>query len=237
MKIRGDRECKACGTRWSYYDTGSVACPECGSLQSIGVDDRKEHTTAPIELDLTCIRSRVGDEPLWELADEAATVAGEYVRRQGFIDAGDLQPLDETYLAATELRHAARLFDQSLRADSDEEYYLLSLLRGADQGDRPSVEEVPESVRTARGLAYARAVDDYCRDLRTAFEGDPDPAVADLLSMLGEHRKRIQALDGDVPVSDAEALVKTARALGRGVIDDDENALAEARAMLDGLGP
>jgi DNA-directed RNA polymerase subunit RPC12/RpoP len=31
MKIRGERECTDCGTRWSYYDTASVECPQCGS--------------------------------------------------------------------------------------------------------------------------------------------------------------------------------------------------------------
>jgi len=236
MKIRGDRECKACGTRWSYYDTGSVTCPECGSLRSVGVDDRKEHTSAPVTLDLGPIRSRIDDDPLRELADEAASLCGEYVRRQGFIDAGELQPLDDTYLAATELRHVARLLDRSLRSDSDEEYYLLSLLRGADLGERPSPEEVPQSVRTARGLAYARATADYRRDLRTVL-GDPDPPVTELLSSLGEHRKRIQALDGDVPAADSEALVRAAKALGRRVTENDEDALTEARTELDGLGP
>ena len=237
MKIRGDRECKACGTRWSYYDTGSVACPECGSLQSVGVDDRKEHTSAPITLDLSPIRSRIDDDPLGELADEAASVCGEYTRRQGFIDAGDLQPLDDTYLAAMELRHVARLLDQSLRADSDEEYYLLSLLRGADGGERPPPENVPESVRTARGLAHAQAVEDYCGDVRTYLDGDPGSSVADLLSLVAEHRKRVQALDGDVPASDAESLVRATKAIGRAAIGDDEGALAEARNRLDALGP
>jgi uncharacterized Zn finger protein (UPF0148 family) len=237
MKIRGDRECQECGTRWSYYDTGSISCPQCESLRSVGVDDRKEHTTAPVTLDLAAVRDAVDDEPLRELADDAAAACGEYVRQRGFIDAGDLQPLDDTFVAAMELRYVARLLDQSIRPDSDEEFYLLSLLRGADHGQRPPQEEVPASRRVARGLAYARAVEEYQRDLRTYLDDSPEPAVTDLLSALGEHRKRVQALDGDVPVADAEALLGAAQALGRYLLEDDESALAEARSRLDRLDP
>jgi uncharacterized Zn finger protein (UPF0148 family) len=237
MKIRGDRECQECGTRWSYYDTGSITCPQCESLRSVGVDDRKEHTTAPVTLDLTSVREAIDEKPLRELAEEAAAACGEYVRRRGFIDAGDLQPLDDTYVAATELRYVARLLDQSIRPDSDEEFYLLSLLRGADHGERPPQEEVPESLRVARGLAYARAVEEYHSELRTYLGDQPDPVVTDVLSALGEHRKRVQALDGDVPVSDAEALRGAAQAVGRYLVENDENALAEARSRLDRLGP
>jgi uncharacterized Zn finger protein (UPF0148 family) len=237
MKIRGQRECQACGARWSYYDTGSIACPQCESLRSVGVDDRTRHTAAPVTLDLTPVRSAIDDEPLHELATRAAEACSEYVRQQGFIDAGELRPLDDTYVAATELQHVARLLDRALRADSDEEYYLLHLLRGADQGERPPQDDVPESLRTARGLAYARAVKHYQGDLRTYLTDHTDPAVTDLLSTLGEHRKRIDALDGDVPVSDAEALLGAAQALGRYLVEDDETALAEARSRLDRLDP
>jgi hypothetical protein len=201
------------------------------------VDDRTRHTAAPVTLDLTPVRSAIDDEPLHELATRAAEACSEYVRQQGFIDAGELRPLDDTYVAATELQHVARLLDRALRADSDEEYYLLHLLRGADQGERPPQDDVPESLRTARGLAYARAVKHYQGDLRTYLTDHTDPAVTDLLSTLGEHRKRIDALDGDVPVSDAEALLGAAQALGRYLVEDDETALAEARSRLDRLDP
>ena len=237
MEIRGDRECQECGTQWSYYDTGSVSCPQCESLRSVGVDDRKQHTSAPVTLDLTEIRTEIDEEPLEELARRAAAECSEYVRQRGFIHAGTLQPLDDTYVAATELKHVARLLDRSLRADSDEEYYLLSLLRGADLGERPPREDVPESLRVARGLAYARAVDAYGRDLRSYLDGETVPEVGEVLSALAEHRKRVEALDGDIPVSHADALLEAAKATGRYLIEDDESALAVARSRLDRLDP
>jgi len=54
MEIRGERECTDCGERWSYYETGDVACPACGSMQSVGVDEERAlHTTTAGEFDLT----------------------------------------------------------------------------------------------------------------------------------------------------------------------------------------
>ena len=46
MKVRGRRECEACGARWSYFDTGEVTCPDCGSLHSVGLDDERALHTA-----------------------------------------------------------------------------------------------------------------------------------------------------------------------------------------------
>jgi len=237
MKIRGDRECKSCGTRWSYYEVGSVACPNCGSLHSVGVDDRKEHTAAPVELDLTPVRNRIDDAPLRELVDDAAAACREYVRQQGFIDAGELRPLDDTYLAATELRHVAREIDRSMHSTDAEEFYLLSLLRDADLGDRPPRDEVPGTLAAARGLAYATAVEAYRGDVRAYLDSNPDELASELLGPLDEHRKRIQALDGDVPLATSENLVRAARAVGRYLVDGDESAIVEARSHLDGLDP
>jgi len=237
MKIRGDRECKSCGTRWSYYDTGSVECPQCGSLRSVGVDDRKEHTASAVSLDLTDVRNRIDDDPLSELAADAAEQCREYVRQQGFIDAGDLRALDDTYLAALELAHAATQLDHSMRIDDAEEYYVLELLRGSDQGERPGPSAVPESMRAARGLAYARAVDDYHDDLRTYLDDEPDELARKLLSSLSEHRKRVEALDGDVSLADSEALIGAAQAVGHYLAEGDEGALAQARHHLDNLDP
>lgn len=235
MKIRGERECKACGARWSYYDTGNVVCPECGSLRSVGVDERRRHTASAAEFDLSPIRGLLDEAPVEDVADRAASACSEYVRRTGFIDAGELRPLDETDLAARELRHVATEIGRSLQVSDDEEYYFLELLRGADEGERPPADEVPASLREARGLAAAAAVDDYSRDLRRYLEDHPERTVSRLLGTLGEHRKRVEALGGDVSPRTADALVEVARALGRAAGSGDETALAEAQERLDDL--
>ncbi|WP_299265124.1 DUF7117 family protein [Halorientalis sp.] len=237
MKIRGDRECKSCETRWSYYDTGSVECPQCGSLRSVGVDDRKEHTASPVALDLTDVRDRIDDAALSDLATDAAEACRAYARKQGFIDSGDLCPLDDTYLAALELAHAALELDHSMRTEDAEKYYMLELLRGTDQGERPGPSTVPESMRSPRGLAYASAVADYHGELRTYLEANPDELARGLLSSLSEHRKRVEALDGDVSLADSEALIGAAQAVGHYLAEGDDGALAQAQHHLDNLDP
>jgi uncharacterized Zn finger protein (UPF0148 family) len=235
MKIRGQRECKECGTRWAYYDTGEVACPECGSLHSVGVDEERAlHTAAPKTLDLTPIRNDIDAVPLRRLAERATESAKEYTAGYGFVDAGDLQPLDDTYLAAMELRHVAGELARKTSATDDEEWYFTQLLK-ADEGERPDPEEVPDSLQAMRGLAYANAVEEYRSDIRTYLEEHPDPAVRDTLERLADHTKRIRALDGDIPPQEAETLVAAARDVGRYLIDVDEDALAEAERRLDGL--
>jgi uncharacterized Zn finger protein (UPF0148 family) len=167
MKVRGERECQSCGTRWSYYETGSVACPSCGDLRSVGVDARTAHTDAPVSLDLSAHRDRFGDAPETlprSGVDELQSDLREYCRKRGFIDGGRLAPLDATYLAARELLEAVDCFER-LRdpTDADREY-LLALLAGADDGDRPPADEVPTALREARGMATVRAVDAYRSD-------------------------------------------------------------------------
>lgn len=235
MKIRGERECKGCGTRWSYYETGSVVCPECGSMQSVGRDERTEHTASAVTLDLTAVRNLTDDVPLSELADEVESVCAEYVRRAGFIEAGDLIRLDDTFLTAQELRYVASDVSRSMRVTDDEEYYFLDLLAGADRGERPLPTEVPESLHGARGLAAAAAVESYRSDVRRYLEDHPDKTASRLLGSIDEHRKRIEALDGDVSPRTAESLVDATRAVGRALIQDDETALVEAQNRLDGL--
>jgi len=233
MKIRGERECQSCGTRWSYYGTGSVVCPDCGSMRSVGLDDPTEHTASPVTLDLTDIRGVVDDRPLGDIAETASESCREYVRKRGFISGGDLQPLDDTYLTAAELRHAGEAITHSMRVSDDEEYYLLELLRGADQGERPPTEVVPQSMHDTRGLAYAQAVDAYRTDIRRYLDDHPDGAVRSLLATVRDHQKQIEALNGDVSPETAGELVYVARAIGRAVVDDDETALAEAQRRLD----
>lgn len=236
MKVRGTRECQSCGTRWSYYETGSVECPACGSMRSVGVDEeRKLHTASDVELDLTAVREAVDDQPLREVAEEAVGTTRGFVRSYGFIDGGELRPLADTYLAATELRVVADAMGRAMNVDDEEKYYFLSLLRGADLDERPPEGEVPESLRDSRGLAYARAISEYRDDLRTYLDEHPDPAASDALDRLRPHVKRVHALDGDVPTAESEALVRIARGTGRYVADGDETALARAESRLDEL--
>ncbi|VTT86017.1 hypothetical protein DM2_2055 [Halorubrum sp. DM2] len=167
MKVRGERECQSCGTRWSYYETGSVACPNCGDLRSVGVDARTAHTDATVTLDLSAHRERFGEasETLPRSGvDDLQTDLREYCRRRGFIDGGRLAPLDDTYLAARELLEAVDCF-QRLRdpTDADREY-LLRLLAGADDGERPPADEIPAALREAKGMAAVRAVEAYRSD-------------------------------------------------------------------------
>jgi uncharacterized Zn finger protein (UPF0148 family) len=234
MEIRGERECRDCGTRWRYYDTGSVACPACDSLVSVGVDDRTRHTDAPVDLDLSPHRRVADEEGL------LAAVAGvdddlrTYLSRRGFVDAGDLLPLDDTYLAAAELRQVADVVDRRRAVADDERIYLLSLLAGGDTGDRPTPDEVPDSLVAPRALAYADAVLDYRSEVVAHRRDDAATAVRRTLGRVADRAKRVRALDGDVSVAEAEALVAATRDV-RAALDGDDAALARATDRLDAL--
>jgi len=235
MKVRGRRECKDCGARWSYYDTGEVRCPDCGSVRSVGVDDdRALHTASPATLDLAPVRNDLDHASLRETAGEAADRCRSFTRGYGFIDGGDLQPLDDTYLAAQELLHVGRDLERRLDVDEAADRYFTVLLR-ADAGERPDPDAVPEDLRAPRGLAYATAVGAYRSDLRSYLDEHPDSPAERVSGRLGDHVKRVRALDGDVSPRTAEALVEAARDLGRSLIDGEEDALAEAESRLDGL--
>lgn len=237
MEIRGERECQECGERWSYYETGSVTCPACGSMHSVGVDDRTQHTDAEREFDLTDVRTAAGSGPLRDAAERAKDTAAEYARGRGFIRGGDLLDLDDTYLAARELRHAASMIERGLAPAEDEEFYFLTLLRNADDGERPDPADVPESMREARGLAYANAVNAYLDDLRSWMDERETPADAgSVLETLRDHVKRMRALDGDVAPENADRLVDAANELAEYLRSGDEDALEQARAHLSRLG-
>lgn len=236
MKVRGRRQCRECGTEWSYYDTGEASCPACGSLHSVGIDDERTlHTATASTLDLTPVRSAVDSEPIRRLAERAGDRAREFTRGYGFVDTGRLQPLDETYLASMELRYAASELRRRMNVSDDEERYFTELLR-ADEGKRPSVQDVPRSMRAVRGLAYANASREYRSDLRTYLDEYPDPAVDGPMGRLSSHVRRIRALDGDVSLRESESLVATTRALGQYLTDGDEKALAIAEERLESLG-
>lgn len=240
MEIRGERECTDCGTRWSYYDTGEVTCPECDSIESVGREERSLHTDSPAELDLVPIRASVGERPLADVAEDVTERCRAYVHARGFVDGGELRDLDETYLIASELAAAIRAYERSLSSgaldpstDDAEQLYLLSLLNR----ERPAPEEAPESLSSARGLAYAKAVSTYRDDLRAYLDAtdDSDPSVRRALGRLADHLRRVEALDGDVEPRTSERLVEIARDLGRAVREDDELALARAQERLDSL--
>lgn len=237
MKVRGRRECQDCGTIWSYYETGSPRCPECESIHSVGLDDRTRHTDSDVSLDLTPVRSRIDEAPEDELAEDAADLAREYVRKRGFIHAGELEALDWTFVAATELVHVGSAYARAMRPSTDEELYFLELLRNADSGDPREYEDVPDAFQGAYGLAMASATEDYQRDLRTylADADDVDPEASALSGRIRDHRKRIEALEGDIPPKDAYRLLRATRDLGQGLAKDDPSEFVTADNWLDGI--
>lgn len=235
MKIRGRRECKACGTEWSYYDTGAIACPACGSLHSVGTkDDRTLHTATAATLDLAPIRGAIDSEPLDQLAERAGDRAREFTREYGFIDGGRLQPLDDVYVTAMELRHATAEIQRRMDVSEEDEWYFTELLR-ADEGERPPPEAVPSTMRATRGLACANACKEYRSDIRTYTEEHPDAAVDGSSQRLSKHVRRIRALDGDVRPQTAETLLFATRALGQYLINGQERELAVVERHLDAL--
>ncbi|GAA0644505.1 DUF7117 family protein [Salarchaeum japonicum] len=237
MEIRGERECTECGTRWSYYETGSVTCPDCGSIRSVGTDDRTYHTDVASALDLDEARRLAANATVAEAAEAAASAANGYARERGFVSGGDLRDLDDAYLAARELGYVASELERALSVADDEEYYFLTLLRGADDGERPDERDVPGSLTAVRGLAYATAVAEYRREVRSWLDTRdevPDEAGR-VLEALGDHVKRVQALDGDVSLDASERLVAAARAAGDYVRSGDDADAARARSLLDDL--
>lgn len=236
MEIRGRRRCKSCEHEWSYYDTGEVACPACGSMRSVGVGERARHTDSADELDLSAHRTAAGDESIADVAEDLKADLRTYLRARGFLSGGELRDPDDTYLAARELLHALDVFVRRRDADEETELYVISLLNGADRGERPAPEDVPPAMSAARGLAYAESLNAFRRDFSTWLEGKPNPEARRTLSTLGEHLKRVEALQGDVPVERSETLVRAARELAAYAREDDESSLANARDRLSRLG-
>ncbi len=237
MKVRGTRECQSCGTTWSYYETGTPSCPNCGSLRSIGLEETpQEHTDGPAELALEGVRQRLGDESLEVVADEFKTQLRSYIRKRGFISGGELQSLDSRYLAACELLHVVDLLARHHQPTETEQLYVFGLLEAAETGEWPPETTIPKSLTAARGLAVAEALEAYRNELRTWLEEHPDPEVQTTLGSLRDQCKRAEALQGDIPPGTASGLVSAARGIGQYLRTDDETALGAARDRLQRLG-
>lgn len=215
MKIRGTRECQDCGTRWSYYDTGDVACPDCDSLRSVGVDERTRHTDTPTQLDLTTHKAAIGDAEgiPRDLVRDLKTDLREYLRKRGFIDEGHLQPPSDIYLVARELLEAVDVYHRTRTPTDADRLYLLDLLVGADEDRRPAPTEVPENLYPARGLAVARTVELFREDLTDYLEDNPNREAREVAGRLRERAKRIDALQGAVNPTETEELIRAARDL------------------------
>jgi uncharacterized Zn finger protein (UPF0148 family) len=235
MRVRGRRECRDCGREWSYYETGSVACPHCGSLRSVGVDERTRHTAEPVAFDLSPHRRAVEDEAgtdLADVADDVKETTREYLRQRGFIRGGDLLELDDTFLAGHELLQAVDVYARLRTPGDDERVYVMELLGGADRGERPAPDRVPPSMREARGLGVAEAVLAYRREATTWLDDNPDPAARTTLGSLAERAKRLRALQGDVDPAEAERLVTAACEVWQ-YLRGEEAALSTARDRLE----
>jgi len=240
MQLRGERECADCGARWSYYDTGAIVCPECGSPDTVAVDEEQAiHTDSEVEFDLSPVRNDVDEIPREDLAVATRDACREYVRKRGFVRGGELLPLDDTYVAARELAGLADIVRRSTSLTDEEEWYFLELLRGADVGERPPAADVPDSLRAVRGLATANAVRDYRRDVRQWIDGEDEATgsafASEVLGTIQDHVRRIRALQGDVPVAQSEALLAATRDLGAYLRAQDPDGLASARERLAGL--
>ena len=218
MELRGKRECADCGTRWSYYETGEIVCPDCGSVKSVGIGERVEHTDSPTALDLQPAIDQIDVETPATVAATAADQARQYLYRAGFIDAGRLRPLDDRYLLAAELRRVGGTLSHSMRITDTEELYLLSLLRGGEDGQRPPPSEVPETLRAERGLAVAAGVDAYVSDIRRAVD-DPDPASGTETASAAVETLRRRRVRGEIQIR-------------AGVTIGGEQRVAEPRAAL-----
>lgn len=236
MRVRGRRECRDCGTRWSYFETGELSCPACGGLHSVGRDDPREHTDLAPDLSLDAVRASLAEAPLERTAWRARRTAGEYLRRRGFIRGGALAPLDDTFLAAAELRHVAGHLERDRTPDERVEAYFLDLLETVDRDERLPATAVPRPLRSARGLAVVDAVERYTRETRRFRPGrDLGPTERTVLDRLEAQTTRLGHLDGDVPPERAEILVVATRELSRAIRGNGEEDLARALERLDGL--
>lgn len=232
MEIRGQRECQDCGRQWSYYETGAIECPECGSRFSLGVGDPAEHTTGGVDLDLSEAIDAVDTVPIRVVADLAVEAVSEYLRRVGFVNAGELEPLSDETLAAFELRRVGATVGRLMDPSEDEELYFLDLMRGVTADERPPPSTVLDTFAPERGLAASAATEAYVSDLRRVVSERPT-ALDRTLSTIATRRKRIEALDGAVDPAETERLVDAVRDVSAFVRTGDETALERARERFE----
>jgi len=233
MEVRGLRECKACGTEWSYYETGSPSCPECGSLYSVGVGTRKLHTDRPMDLELDAAIDALEEEDYRQAGELGEERARKYVHRRGFISAGELRPLADSYVAAQEIRYVASHLRTGVHAgrtgtelDLD---YVTDLFESAAAGSRPSAAAVPEGLWDSRGLGVADAVGDYREAIKTYLDAtETAPEIDRALDRLDSHVRRVRALDGAIEPQSADRLLEAARTIGRYLGEEVEGAAVEA---------
>lgn len=234
MKLRGHRECTDCGTRWSYFETGEITCPDCDNPTSVAVSDPAEHTAGQGSLDLTPILADIDSLSISELAARTVERTRPSIASAGFVHTGELQSLADRHLVVTELHRVASTLDRRRQVSDAEAAYFLTLLRGATDGQRPDPSDVPESLHPDRALAISGAVETYCSDIRRFLgQTDRDRDITRALSTIRAHRKRIDALDGAVDPSTAERLVRATRDLSSALREDDETALARVSTRFD----
>jgi hypothetical protein len=252
MKIRGQRQCSECGHEWSYFDTGQVACPACGSLKSVGRGERKTHTDSAIELDLSAHQQALDAETdVSMIAEGLTTTLRDYIRQRGFLNGGTLQPPDDTLLSAAELLHAVDVLDRCRHPTDEARLYVTKLLGVANDGHRPTPNSVPTSLTTARGLAYTEVLSTFHQDFTkwiteesSVMDGsvqsvtemqESDVSIHQLRERLDTHLTRSEALQGDIPVETSERFVIIARKLHHGVVNHDTDALETARMKLNSV--
>ena len=241
MNVRGERECRDCGNRWSYYETGAIECPQCESLRSVGVAERATHTDTPVELELNAHRTRFGEArgtlPS-EGVDELKRDLRRYVHKRGFINGGDLRRLDSTYLAARELIEAVDVYDRLRDPTEFDREYLLALLAGADEGDRPETAAVPDTMWEARGMAAARAVEEFREDALTFLDelAAGENATAEPTGGFGGEAAGASAVS--VSVADESAVDGAARVEpARGVLGRIRDQAKRLEALQGGVDP
>lgn len=162
------------------------------------------------------------------------SACNEYLRNYGFISEGSLLPLEVTYVSVMELKYLTHELSNLSSPTQEIIDYWFSLLK-ADLGARPSPDDVPRTCWAPRGLAVARVVSEYRRAIQRLSYGSNPSMFSETLERLGDHTRRVEALDGELSPSDTEQLVVIIRALGQYRISDSESALSEAVTRLDQL--